>query len=194
MAIQFKIHPSIGIARLGNAPAKSHFIGPEVPFRVDERIGKSFRKNGALRPQGARFRVFAFDDETGKCEELHVGQTIESLKLKIEAIRWTVHLANKKAYWHVFKGRIGETSPDIPPQEVEPYPPVSLRNDSIKGAPARRQQLIIESIAALTDGKRWKEEARQDQQRNVGRSGQGNVARHICLRRANRSTRRLVCR
>src|SRR5262249_40041998 len=136
----YKIHPAIGIARLGDADPADHFIGPEIPGRSAEFDFASFRKGNTIRPQGARFRIFAYDTDSppdSPPQEVNVGGNVV-------AIEWTVHLANKKAYWFEFNGRVGETSPDIPPAEVKPYPPTSLRN-FITGEPdaARRKRLII---------------------------------------------------
>jgi hypothetical protein len=61
----FKIHSTIGIARLGNADPDKHFIGPEVPGRPLELDLRQFRDHGLLLRQGARFRVFAYDDHPG---------------------------------------------------------------------------------------------------------------------------------
>jgi hypothetical protein len=147
MATTYRIHPAIGVARLGNADAEDHFVGPEIPGRPSELDEKSFRKDGALRPQGARFRVFAYDGKGG-CREVKLDKSLK-------AIEWTVHLANKKAYWFKFHGRTGDTSPDIDLGDVTPYKHSELRNKAVKSDKARRRQLIIDPVARtlLSDGK-----------------------------------------
>ena len=143
MGTIYKIHPAIGIARLGTAPADSHFVGPEIPGRSTEFDQQAFRVNGMILPQGARFRVFAYDTESPQTapQEIAIGGDII-------AIDWMVHLANKKANWFKFDGRVGETSPDVPAGEVRLYPPKSLRNfRSGESDTARRKRLVIDPRA-----------------------------------------------
>src|SRR5205085_4929969 len=74
MATAFRIHPAIGIARLGNSPT-SFYIAPEaaglLPIECDQngnpavKDGKearatSFKENGQIRRQAARFQVFVY--------------------------------------------------------------------------------------------------------------------------------------
>jgi hypothetical protein len=90
MATVYKIHPAIGIARIGNS--SDFFIGPE---RVGERPNPTdgFKDlQCRVKKQAARFRIFAHHDD-GTVQEI----------TKAEAkISWTVELANKKA---AFPGR-----------------------------------------------------------------------------------------
>jgi hypothetical protein len=86
MATVYRIHPAIGIARIGNSPDE-FFIGPE-------RIGEEPNPPGGFKDaqcrvkrQVARFRIFAHHDD-GSVEEI----------TRAEAdITWTVHLVNSKA-------------------------------------------------------------------------------------------------
>src|SRR5436309_2828667 len=96
----YKIHPTIGIARLGDADPDQYYVGPEIPGRSAELDHASFRAGGKILPQGARFRIFAYETSTPDAEpqEVAVGGAIA-------AIEWTVHLANKKAYWFEFNGK-----------------------------------------------------------------------------------------
>ena len=52
-----------------------------------------------LKKQAARFRVFAYPPTNGK-ESYPRGGGIEITLDQVEWIRWTVHLANKKAVWY----------------------------------------------------------------------------------------------
>jgi hypothetical protein len=89
-----KIHPAIGIARLGNSPIE-FFIGPEKPG-VDPRPKGGYKDtHGRIKRQAARFRVFGYD---------HDGKLVGEVTAKDADITWTVHLANKKAEWHQFDG------------------------------------------------------------------------------------------
>ncbi len=85
MATVYKIHPAIGIARVGNSP--EFFIGPE---RLGERPNPAGGFKDAqcrVKRQAARFRIFAHHDD-GTAEEITDAEA---------DITWTVHLANKKA-------------------------------------------------------------------------------------------------
>jgi hypothetical protein len=91
MATVYKIHPAIGVARVGNSPDE-FFVGPE-------RIGEQPAPPGGFKDaqcrvkrQAARFRIYAHHSD-GSVEEI--------TKAKAD-ITWTVHLANKKA---AFGGR-----------------------------------------------------------------------------------------
>jgi hypothetical protein len=89
-----KIHPAIGIARLGNSPT-GFFIGPEKPgVHPQPRTGYKDSQH-RIKRQAARFRLFGYD-KNGK-----VVREITSADAKIE---WTVHLANSKAEWKEFDG------------------------------------------------------------------------------------------
>ena len=86
MATVYKIHPSIGIARVGNSPDE-FFIGPE---RLGERPAPAGGFKDAqcrVKRQAARFRIFAHHDNN----------TVEEITDAEADITWTVHLVNKKA-------------------------------------------------------------------------------------------------
>src|SRR5438477_11056231 len=95
---RFRIHPAIGVARLGNST--DHFVGPEspgVPANWDDSTGqfRSFRDaSGRILRQGARFRVFEYPAAPGGG-----GATPREVVVGVEIvdIEWRVHLANKKA-------------------------------------------------------------------------------------------------
>src|SRR6266446_1890728 len=101
-----KIHPAIGIARVGDSPS-SFFIGPEKPFAgntgQDAGAGTAappFRDGGKVKRQAARFRIFNYP----------IGKEPEELNLDhpdVAEIEWTVHLANKKAAFFKFDGQKG---------------------------------------------------------------------------------------
>jgi hypothetical protein len=103
-----RIHPAIGIARVGNSPDK-FFLGPERPG-VPAGPEGGYKDNGdaikgispRVKRQAARFRIFAFDNEDHPLGEV----TSDSAD-----ISWTVHLANKKAEWDTFSGTTGEDLP-----------------------------------------------------------------------------------
>ena len=98
MATVYKIHPAIGIARLGNHPT-SFFIGPEAPGSPGVELGSTgietaltaYKAGGRVKRQAARFRVFAYDQAADGTLELR-GEVPEDAR-----IDWTVDLVNRKA-------------------------------------------------------------------------------------------------
>ena len=84
--IEVKIHPAIGIARMGNSPT-DFFIGPERRWDRSPPPGGYKDSQCRIKRQAARFRLFAYHD---------VGPPTEITAADGE-ITWTVHLANRKA-------------------------------------------------------------------------------------------------
>src|SRR5262245_34879770 len=102
-----KIHPGIGIARVGNSPDE-YFIGPECP--TDPRDiaippGGYKDASGRVKRQAARFRIYAYGKDGEIIGELPVrgpGDRNGSAKAQVE---WKVHLKNKKGAWFkIFHG------------------------------------------------------------------------------------------
>src|ERR1043166_2775461 len=89
-----KIHPAIGIARIGNSP-DGFFIGPEVPGVFKRPSGGYKDSSGRIKRQAARFRVFGYDSK---------GKVVREITSPEAAIKCTVHLANRKAAWRRFEG------------------------------------------------------------------------------------------
>jgi hypothetical protein len=86
VAVGLEIHPTIGIVRLGTS--EGFFIGPEP----DGRPPTSYRDEGGILRQAARFRIFRVQRDT-------TGAIVTANEITSEAadIEWTVHLANRKA-------------------------------------------------------------------------------------------------
>jgi L-Lysine epsilon oxidase N-terminal/L-lysine epsilon oxidase C-terminal domain len=112
--VRAAIYPSIGIARVGSSE-EEWFIGPEVTDPAPAAPGFYRDKTGALKRQAARFRVYGLNAEGGVVAEL----TADNAE-----IRWTVHVANKKAAWFQF-----QLAQDIP--EAASAPPQLLRNAAV---------------------------------------------------------------
>ncbi len=118
---KLKIHPSIGVARIGNHPTE-FYIGPEVPngFIKPDQIGGFKTADAAdanilkIKRQGARFRVFAYFDN-GDIKELNSDNA---------EITWKVKIANTKARG---KGFYGVFAPEDP-----------LRNKFVQGENDRK--------------------------------------------------------
>ena len=116
-----KIHPAIGIARVGNHPT-AYFIGPEKPYDYSvPQGGYKADHNGEckVKRQAVRFHLFGYDAN---------GNVVKEIKKQDADIRWTVVLANKKAAWEKFKGP-GRNSWDLRNSHV----PLDKRRDLIIG-------------------------------------------------------------
>ena len=116
----FRIHPAIGVARVGNSaefnlapetltgfpvPGNDRIIGglPLTLDPPDEAITSSDLRDGsgALKRQAARFRIFGYPEEkkeswpSGAGTEITIGSVVGGQT--VADIVWTVHVANKKA-------------------------------------------------------------------------------------------------
>jgi hypothetical protein len=128
----YKIHPAIGVARVGDSP-DAFFVGPEAPGSVGVEIGPGGAETpitkhkavGKIKRQGARFRVFEYDKDAAGTLTLKREITADDAQ-----IVWKVDLVNRKA---AFNRTI---DPGIDP-EVAPQP----RNTDLTGA--ARDGLII---------------------------------------------------
>jgi hypothetical protein len=90
-----RIHPGIGIARLGNSP-DDFFIGPEVPDYVQQPKDGLFKdKEGRVKRQAVRFRIYAYDANN---------KVIKEITSDDGSITWQVHLANRKSLANKFMG------------------------------------------------------------------------------------------
>jgi hypothetical protein len=158
MATKFRIHPAIGIARLGNSPDKFYIapdVGGQLPIQCDDsgnpvvdghgnEVGVTDFKDasGRILRQAARFRVFVYDDKSADGREVLIGDQVDIvnrrngqlLTFRIEDIQWTVYLANKKACWYAFAETDGEHG------YTADHP---LRNADITNS-EERQRLIID--------------------------------------------------
>lgn len=81
--ITYKIHPAIGIARVGNG--EKWFIGPESLEPASQPAYKS--EPGRIRRQASRFRLWKYVD----------GMPAREVTSADGEIVWRVHLANRKA-------------------------------------------------------------------------------------------------
>ena len=112
----YRIHPAIGVARLGNADPSTFFIGPEVPGYgpLGDAPGTQaspYKDNGLVKPQAARFRLFEYRMQNGT---LTPYREVSLDTPGVATIQWSVHLANKKASFHQFAGPAGEQTPSAP--------------------------------------------------------------------------------
>ena len=134
--MNLKISPSIGVARLGNSQGQFYLSPDEIgglPFEADASGNKlgpiiNFKdEDSQVRRQGQVFKIF-----DGK-EELTVNSP------NIASIKWTVHLANKKAAWYQYNELQGNLLYRNNSYEELDVP---LKNLSVEGE--ERQTLIID--------------------------------------------------
>ncbi len=147
----YRIHPGIGIARLGNSP-DDFCISPEEPAALpiecdgdgnpvlvdgkEKRIETFKDEKGRIKRQAARFQVWVYDEQSPDGRPLQLHDQVEGggNAGELVNIQWRVYLANKKAVWYEFKQLEGEHG------YAGDHP---RRNAAITGDEAR-QRLIID--------------------------------------------------
>ncbi|MEV0369110.1 LodA/GoxA family CTQ-dependent oxidase [Streptomyces sp. NPDC050636] len=145
---QVKIHPAIGIARVGNSDSRP-FVGPESPDQPPLPPGSYKDSAGRVIQQAARFRIYGYNK---------AGEVVRELKLGEEGvteIKWSVHLANKKAAWYQFHIPL-----DIPEAVNLPDDQRRRRNADVEGEereklvndPGRKTVLASRHETATFDG------------------------------------------
>ena len=122
--VRAAIHPAIGVARIGNSP-DGYYIGPEVADPGPTVDGQHRDANGAIQRQAARFRIYGYNA---------AGEVVGELGAGDADIRWTVHVANRKAAWYRFAKAL-----DIPSAQGSKTP---RRNPNITGD--ARETLVID--------------------------------------------------
>ena len=160
MATTYRIHPGIGIARLGNSPDE-FCITPEQPAALpldcdaqgnpllspdgqSELRVKTFKDaKGRIKRQAARFQIYVYDDESPDGRPLKLGDPIAGGGNDgvLVDVQWRVYLANKKASWYRFdqlQGEHGDYNQN-------------RRNADITDSEAR-QKLIIDPGPRIVDG------------------------------------------
>lgn len=100
-----RIHPAIGIARVGH-PKVDFFLGPEIPGegpvgRADgcgsDVAGGKFKVDGEIKRQAQRF--YLFEHGAGDTREINLDHA------QVESIEWLVHLANTKPIGETIRGQ-----------------------------------------------------------------------------------------
>ena len=150
----FRIHPGIGIARLGNADPEQFFIGPEVPSYGPSGDAPGtqvppYKASGLIKPQAARFRIFRYEQIGGLLTP------IEEITLDspyVVNIEWKAHLANKKASFHQFQGPAGESSPYS--TTFVSTAPAPLRNTAVTASRAQLLEIEHDKVGGIGDGRR----------------------------------------
>ncbi|EGJ30931.1 MULTISPECIES: LodA/GoxA family CTQ-dependent oxidase [Moorena] len=135
--VRAAIYPGIGIARVGNSTAEGeegYYIGPEVTD-PDLKGVNNRDDSGAIKRQAARFRIYGYNAAGEVVKELKCTDTNTEIK-------WTVHLANRKAQWYKFVVAL-----DIPEWNNVPS---EHRNPDIKGTD--REQFVIDPGSRTIQG------------------------------------------
>jgi hypothetical protein len=113
----YRIHPAIGVSRVGNADPDTFFIGPEAPGygplgSPPGTDAPSYKAaDGRVKPQATRYRIFEYALVNGRLVPV---REVNLDTPGVVAITWNVHLANKKASFHEFAGPSGESSAPAP--------------------------------------------------------------------------------
>lgn len=123
----YRIHPGIGIARLGNSET-DFYLAPETPAGLPQACDSlgnpryqadgvtpvlvaDFKDaEGRIKRQAARFQVFVYDEKSPEGRPLKRGDRIEGggNEGTLIDIQWQVYVANKKACWYEFDTTQGE--------------------------------------------------------------------------------------
>lgn len=168
MSSNFRIHPAIGFARVGNS--SEYYLEPNtqaalpipgdttgsatggLPVKAgteNDTITSSDLRDasGALKRQAARFKIYAYPAQTSETypmgvegTEIHIGSQIDGKT--VSNIVWTVHLANKKSNWYIIPEDLGidnYKNGETPALRNDVAPFSSDIND-----PTRLRQLIID--------------------------------------------------
>jgi hypothetical protein len=127
--VRAAIYPAVGVSRLGNSD--EYFIGPEV-YPIPPKPEGFYRDAaGALKRQAARFRVYGYNER---------GEVVRELTAGDADVRWTVHVANRKAAWYQWVIAL-----DIPEAAGTECP---LRNAKV----TNRDELVIDAGEVHIEG------------------------------------------
>jgi len=123
------IFPGIGIARIGDS-ATEYYISPEVVDPPSEPPDYYRDSAGALKREAARFRIYGYNA---------AGEVVRELTAENADIKWTVHLANRKAEWYQFQAAL-----DIPDAATMSVP---LRTPKFRATLVQALPSILENAA-----------------------------------------------
>src|ERR1051326_2400192 len=149
----YRIHPGIGIARLGDSTTE-FCISPEKPTALpiecdaqgnprlspdgttEQTVTKFKDAQGRIKRQAARFHIYVYDGQSPEGRPLKIGDPVSGGGNDgvLVDIQWQVYLANKKSVWYEFSEMQGEHG------YADDHP---LRNADVTGENAR-QFLIID--------------------------------------------------
>ncbi|MAL61184.1 MAG: hypothetical protein CMC14_14180 [Flavobacteriaceae bacterium] len=106
MSSKYKIHPAIGIARVGDSEA--YYLAPETEGGLPTKYStypnpkQTFRDNtGKLLRQAAQFKIYEYSAANPEGVVVTPGQN------GVKSIQWTTWIASKKASWFQFMQQTG---------------------------------------------------------------------------------------
>lgn len=185
----YRIHPSIGLARIGNSD--EFYLAPEGigkrPIECDQKTydplneentttpepvrrykdgkdskGKDSKVEGRIKKMAAKFRVFRYDDKNPQGVEINLEEDSTVTK-----IVWTVHLANKKAAWYEFSEYEGDLM--FGQNNSYEHQNIPLRNVD-KMSDEERRDLIIDpgprTIEKPRDRKEFSKKSKEEHAQN----------------------------
>jgi len=95
-----RLHPGIGIARVGNSP-DSFFVAADTPAGVkDVPAGGHKDSSGRIRRQAALFRLYGYDSDGNNLGELPLKPSDDEPAVEVE---WSAHLVNRKGASYRFQ-------------------------------------------------------------------------------------------
>jgi hypothetical protein len=146
----YRIHPAIGIARVGNADPSQFFVGPEVPGHAPmcdtgSTVPNYKDANGLVKPQAARFRIFEYGYVNNRLTPL---REVNLSTAGIKSITWTVHIANKKASFHLENNSAGDSTSGMTPL----LPSIGFRNPTVANRSSLENDFGARSISGASAG------------------------------------------
>jgi len=149
LVIEYRIHPSVGVARVGNST--KFYLPPTTvggrPTECDQLFGdeidgdkpkyvKKFKdEHKKMKRQAAKFTVYKHDTDNNSVELVDLTNQNE-----IKGVKWMVHIANKKAAWYHFDLFKGDLL--IDPENTYENRNAEKRNPDVEDE--KRQKLIID--------------------------------------------------
>lgn len=95
----YRIHPAIGMARVGNSQAAGNegwYLGPEVPdWRFLPPDGRFRDSSNQIRREGVRFRIYEY---TYPSHDAVQPTSVREITSQDAEIQWFAHLANLKSF------------------------------------------------------------------------------------------------
>ena len=142
--VNYKIHPGLGIARMGNSPDE-YYVGPLSPGETPDPEGGFKDKLGRIKRQAAEFRIYGYNKD---------GVAVKEITADDAEIVWNAHLVNRKPEHHQFVGLWWESQYPEFVAENPKRPP--LRNEEVLDPKDREKLLVIDPGPRTIQGRRTK--------------------------------------
>ena len=99
-SLKFRIYPPIGVARLGNGPAKKEEVifSPEIPWdNLFSTTENYLTEEGKIKKQAQRFYIYECNAQ---------GVPVKPIDPRDFEIEWSAEVANKKPFWYDFNNSL----------------------------------------------------------------------------------------